>query len=328
MKPKFALTLGWLLWIFGSFGILLSGSYPTYEAIRELIGFNLGPWNPILDERLPRWIVLSLSGGSLTLAGACMQALFGNPLASPSSLGITSGGSLLIVLSYCLGLVPLLPISIPLLAFTGSLITLLGVYSLTQWRGGGSVTLLLVGLAISTLLNALESSLIYSVRDRWDLVRVLYEWANASSLDRSWSDVVLQLPFCLIGNFGIWSKRREIDIMSLGEEQAIALGVDTSRLRNQLFLYISLITGSTLASMGSLPFFGLLLPHLVRLITGPRNRELLPLCLIFGAGILCLLDWVLRVTSLNFLSLGNVCAVTGAAGFVVLFLYSERSRLS
>jgi iron complex transport system permease protein len=315
-----------IFWLLSSFFILLLGHYPTLKALEELFSVScLREWNPLLDERLPRWIILSLSGSSLAMAGAAMQALFNNTLASPSSLGITSGGSLMIVVAYTSGLASTFMLSTSVLAFLGCLLTLILVYSLCLSRGGSSATLLLIGLAVATLMGAIESSLMYWVRDDWHLVRTLTEWAGASSIDRTWTDAWLQLPFCLSGMIGIWSLRHEIDIISLGEEQAMALGIDTQKLRWFLFLWISLITGSTLASLGSLPFFGLLLPHLARMITGPSHKRLLPLCLWLGAGMLCFLDWILRYTQASFLSLGNVCALLGAIGFLLIFFQQKQS---
>lgn len=313
-------------WLVSSFLILFFGHYSTLQALKELFGFIPGGnWNPIIDERLPRWIILSLSGSSLAMAGAAMQALFNNTLASPSSLGITAGGSLMIVISYTTGFSTLISLSTPVLAFVGCLLTLILVYSLCLYRdAGSSATLVLIGLAVATLMNSIESSLMYWVRDDWNLVRILTEWAAASTLDRTWTEVWLQLPFCLAGSMGIWRLKHEIDIISLGEEQAIALGIDTERVRWFLFLCISLITGSSLASLGSLPFFGLLLPHLARLITGPSHKKLLPLCLWLGAGLLCFLDWGLRYAQLSMLSLGNVCALLGAIGFLFIFFQQRQ----
>lgn len=312
-------------WLLSSVLVLFFGHYSTLKALNELFSFSLaGKWNPLLDERLPRWIILSLSGSSLAMAGAAMQALFNNTLASPSSLGITAGGSLMIVVAYTSGIASVFALSTSVLAFLGCLVTLILVYSLYLLRGGSSATLLLIGLAVATLMGAIESSLMYWVRDDWHLVRTLTEWAGASSIDRTWTDAWLQMPFCLAGMLGIWFLQRELDIISLGEEQAMALGIDTQRLRWTLFLWISLITGSTLASLGSLPFFGLLLPHLARLLTGPCHKRLLPLCLWLGAGMLCFLDWLLRYTQTSVLSLGNVCALLGAIGFLLIFFQQKQ----
>jgi iron complex transport system permease protein len=333
MKAAFSSHQSWqktafIFWLLSSLLILLFGHYPTLKALNELFGFKARTsWNPVIDERIPRWIILSLSGSSLAMAGAAMQALFNNTLASPSSLGITAGGSLMIVIAYTTGLASFLTLSTSVLAFLGCLITLVLVYSLSLCRGGSSsATLVLIGLAIATLMSAIESSLMYWVRDDWNLVRTLTEWAAASTFDCTWTEVWLELPFCILGSLGIWWLKHEIDIMSLGEEQAIALGIDTEKVRWLLFLCISLITGSTLASLGSLPFFGLLLPHLARLITGPAQKKLLPLCLWLGAGILCFLDWLIRYLQLGMFSLGNVCALLGAVGFLFIF-FQQRQRL-
>lgn len=319
------------MWLVGSLGILFTGPYPTQLALGELFEILQGKsyqWNAILDERLPRWIILSCSGASVAVAGAAMQALFANPLASASSLGISSGGSLFIIIAYTCGLAQLVNVSIPAFSFIGCLGTLTLVYALFRWKGGGTASLLLIGVAISTLLSAIESTLLYSIRDDWYLVRTLTEWASASSLDRSWSHVLFQLPLCFIALLGIFYWKREIDILSLGEEQALTLGIDVPTLRWGLFFLISLITGSTLAALGSLPFFGLLLPHAIRSITGPLHSRLLPLSALAGAGMLCLLDWLLRMSGYGVATLGNFCALFGAAGFLFLFFTSKEGHPS
>jgi iron complex transport system permease protein len=329
MNLKWYWLIAGILWLIGSLGTLFSGDYPTVQALKELCSQeyrSANHWNAIFDERLPRWIVLSCSGASIAVAGAAMQALFANPLASASSLGIASGGSLMIIVAYITGLVTLAPFSIPTLAFLGCLGTLSLVFVLFQLRAENTSSLLLIGIAVSTLLGAIESTLLYSIRDDWVLSRTLAEWATASSSGICWDHVFLQLPLCLVGSLGILYFCNEIDILTLGEEQAGTLGVNVPLIRWSLFLFISLITSSTLAALGNLPFFGLLLPHIVRTITGPKHSRLLPLTALVGAGMICSFDWLLRLSHLNVATLGNFCALIGSFGFLILFLKSDEER--
>jgi len=283
-------------------------------------------WNPLLDERLPRLIVLLCTGASLAVAGAVMQSLFHNPLASPSVLGITSGGSLCVVIIFILGLATSHAALIPLTAVLGCFLTLVLVYLLSLWEGRAHLTtLILTGVAISTLFLALQGALLYSMRDHWGLIVTITEWESGSTLDRNWNHVHMQLPLALVGLTGCCLYRNELNLLALGEEEAKNLGVEVEKVRWRLFLCVSLLTGGALAALGSIAFFGLILPHLVRRLTGPDHRRVIPFCLVGGAITLASLDLAMRLLGIHSLSIGNVSAIIGGLFFLTLLFRHQRT---
>lgn len=283
-------------------------------------------WNPLLDERLPRLFVLICTGASLAVAGTVTQSLFQNPLASPSVLGIPAGGSLLVVIVFILELHHKFPYAIPISAFIGCLGTLLLVYGLSRHKGSVEMThMVLTGIAVSTLVITIQSSIIYAFRDRWHIIQTLTEWEAGSTADRSWSHVHMQLPLTIFGLLGCLLYKKEINIMAFGEEEAKNLGVDVGKVRWRLFLCVSLLTSGAIAAVGSIAFFGLILPHLIRRFTGPDNRSLIPLSVLAGSAVLTSIDVVLRFFSLHAFSIGNISAIIGGLFFLCL-LFSNRKQ--
>ncbi len=283
-------------------------------------------WNPLLDERLPRLIVVASTGASLAVSGAVMQALFQNPLASPSVLGISCGGSLCAVLAFMLEWHLRHPYAVSAAAVAGCLVTLLIIY-LLACRGASMNTLILTGIAFSTLLIAIQGAITYALRDQWQLIQALTEWEAGSSADRTWQHVHMQLPLAIIGLIGCWYYRKELDILALGEEEARNLGIEVDKVRWRLFLFVALLTGGAVATMGIIAFFGLVLPHVGRQIQGPDNKRLIPLCIFGGATALLSLDLILRIFSIRAFSIGNVSAILGGIFFLIL-LFRTPSRIT
>ena len=323
----------------GSFFLLLIGALLTltngeiawktvWEGVLARIQGESNRWNPLLDERIPRLIVLMCTGASLAVSGAVMQALFHNPLASPSLLGISSGGCLCVILVFILDLRLIHPYALPLAAFLGCLLTLCLVYGLSRYQEGRHVNnLVLTGIAISTLLIAIQGVILYALRDHWQLIQTITEWEAGSTLDRTWQHVHMQLPLTLVGLWGCWTYREELNLLALGEEEATNLGVDVQRVRWRLFLCISLLTGGALAAVGMIAFFGLILPHIMRRLQGPHHVTLIPLCLVGGAAMLTLLDVGLRLLTLQHLSIGNLSAIIGGAFFLFLLFQPQKQSV-
>lgn len=314
-----------------SFWILTSGSTPWDEvwqgALARLNGTS-SEWNALLDERLPRLIVLICTGAAWAASGAVMQSLFHNPLATQSALGITFGGSLFVIFVFFLDWHLVYPWSVPIAAVIGCLLALLLVYSICKVHGNIQVyELLLTGLAVSVLLVAAQRTLLYALRDDWHLIQTLTEWEAGSTFDRTWKHVHMQLPLTLIGLWGCLRYRQEINILCLGDEEARNLGVDVKKVRWRLFLCVSLLTGGAIAAIGIIAFFGMVLPHLIRLLIGPDNRKLIPLCILVGGATLAGLDVILRHFELYSISLGHLSGVIGGTFFLVLLYYQRSSIL-
>ncbi len=296
-----------------------------WQGIANRFQGHSSSWNPLLDERLPRLIVILSTGAAMAVSGAVMQSLFHNPLASPSILGTSCGGTLSIVIVITLGWQINHPYAIPVAGFAGCLGALLLVYSLSRYRGGIRLNqLILTGIAVSTLLLAIQEAIMYSLRDQWQLIQTLTEWEAGSTYDRSWKHVHMQLPLTLIGLAGCWIYRREIDILALGDEEAINLGVEVQKVRWRLFLCVALLTGGAIAAIGVVSFFGLILPHMIRKITGPKSEEMFPLCVVGGGITLCILDFLLRFFEIRAFSIGNIAAVLGGLFFLAILMESKK----
>lgn len=297
------------------------------KGIIERFNGSKNDWNPLLDERLPRLIVILSAGASLAVSGAVMQALFQNPLASPSVLGISCGGSLLVVLFYAFDLHLNHPYAISIAAVFGSFITMIVVYGLSHYGESHRMSnLILSGIAVSTLLIALQGGILYALRDNWRLIQTITEWESGSTLDRTWIHVHMQLPLALIGLLGCLYYRKEIDLLALGEEEALNLGVEVPKVRLRLFICTAFLTGSALAGIGIIAFFGLVLPHLIRKITGPSNRLLIPYSIFGGSLVLLAMDLTLRFFKIQIFTIGNVSAVLGGIFFFILLIHHPRHR--
>ena len=314
--------------LIGIFTTLVIGETPWWDVWTNIVARiqgNSSEWNALLDERLPRLIVLLSTGASLAVAGAVMQSLFQNPLASPSVLGISCGGSLMVSLVFILGWHFEYPYAMPIAAFGGCLSTLFLVYSLSRRNGNVQTsTLILTGIAISTLLLSIQGAISYALRDQWQLMQTLREWDAGSTMDRSWKHVHLQLPVTIFGLLGCLFYRAEINILALGEEEAKNLGVEVSKVRFRLFICIAMLTGGSIAAVGILPFFGLVLPHVIRRLEGPDNRRLIPLCIGIGGVSLVFMDLLLRIGNIQAFTIGNVSAILGGTFFLLLLLGQKR----
>jgi iron complex transport system permease protein len=284
-------------------------------------------WNSLLDERIPRIIVILCTGASLAVSGAVMQALFQNPLASPSVLGISCGGCLMVIPIFIFSLHVPFPYLVPLAAFCGCLFTLLLVYALAKQQGMIHMSnLILTGIAISTFFVSIQGAILYALRDQWQLIQLITEWEAGSTADRTWNHVHMQLPLTLVGLFGCWYYRQEINLLALGEEEALNLGVDVSKVRWRLFLCVALLTGGAIAALGVILFFGLVLPHIVRKLFGSDFMTLLPLCIYVGGLALLTMDLTLRLLDIQALSIGNISAILGGFFFLVILVSTRKKE--
>jgi ABC-type Fe3+-siderophore transport system, permease component len=297
--------------------LLTQGATPILHVLENISA----SWNPLLHERLPRLIVIFCTGASLAVSGAVMQALFQNPLATPYVLGTSLGGSLSVFLVFLFGWHLTHPFMLALAAFGGCLATLIVVYLLTINRNSDkNYYLILTGLAVSTFLLAIQGALVYIFRDHWSFIQTWMEWEAGSTIDRTWAHVHQQLPLTLVGVFGCFFYRSELNLLSLGDEEALMLGVEVKKVRFRLFLCVSLLTAGSLAGCGNIPFFGLVLPHIVRQIQGANNVTLIPKCIYWGAVSMIGMDWLMRYLNIQMLSIGQVSAFLGGLFFLFLVI--------
>lgn len=268
----------------------------------------------VTETRLPRILLAAVVGATLAVVGCVLQALVRNPLADPAILGGTSGASLGAVCVIVFGASGLVGISVG--AFLGSAIGF-GLTLLLAWRAGGvsPLRLVLAGIAISYLLSALTQVVVLRAGDDRKLRSALF-WQLGSVADARWSDLAAPALLLVVGVVFLAVRARRLDLLSFGDLTAQALGVSPVRLRFEMFVVTSLLTGIAVALAGGIGFVALVVPHAVRLVCGPRHGVLVPVSVVAGAGFLVWADLVARVAAPpSDVPLGVVTALVGAPVF-------------
>ncbi|UTW03512.1 iron ABC transporter permease [Amphritea atlantica] len=277
--------------------------------------------------RLPRLLLTLLAGALLAITGAAAQSLFRNPLADPGLIGISAGaalcaGVMMVLLGssvYLLG-----GLMLPLAAFAGGVLTTLLVARLSVTLQGVSVTnMLLCGIAINAIALAGLGGLKYLAADQQ--LRQLSFWLLGSLSHSRWQDLLVLLAAAVPVLWLLPRYGQKLNILLLGEQQAGLLGLDVVRCKRVMILLIALGVGAVVALTGIIGFVGLVVPHLVRLLTGPDNRRLLPLSGLLGAVLLTVADIVSRLlVSPAELPVGIVTALVGGPFFLLLLTRRKR----
>lgn len=267
--------------------------------------------------RVPRTVIALGVGCALAVAGTIMQAVTRNPLADPSILGVSAGASFGVVTAvFFLGLTA--PYQFVWFAFGGALIASFLVFAIGSAGSGGAtpVKLALAGVVISSLLAAWTSALLLLDENTMDIVRF---WSAGSVAGRPLSVFWWVAPFLLGGAFlGIFLGH-QLNVMSMGEETARSLGMNTGRTRIVASFLVVLITGAAVAVAGPIGFIGLTVPHIVRSVIGPDYRWVLPYSLVVGAAFLTASDILGRVVARpGEIQVGIVTAILGAPFLILL----------
>ncbi|MFF9347482.1 FecCD family ABC transporter permease [Streptomyces sp. NPDC014734] len=279
-------------------------------------------WN----VRLPRVVLALLVGASLGCAGALMQGVFGNPLAEPGVIGISSGAAVGAVASIALGLTFFGNWTVTVCAFVAGLATVLLVYALS--RSGGRtevVTLILTGIAVNAFAGALIGLSVFFA-DNAQVSQITF-WQLGSLAQATWPKVLAVLPCAALGLLVAPFHARKLDLLALGERPARHLGVDVERLRVVLVLVVALLTAAAVAVAGIISFVGLLVPHLLRMANGPGHRFLVPGSALGGALVLVVGDLAARtVAAPAELPLGVLTALFGSPFFFWLLRRTRRKQ--
>jgi iron complex transport system permease protein len=272
--------------------------------------------------RVPRVLVAAIVGAGLATAGAIMQSLFRNPLAEPSLAGVGPGAVLGAVAMFVTGWGATSVIAVPLAAIASALLALILVYTIAT-RGGstGLTTLLLTGIAVGAFLTAMSSLLISINIVTWQVAQEVVFWMMGGLDSRTWAHVGISAPFVLVGLCAALMQARTLDLLLLGEETALSLGVDVEPAKRLLVVTSAILTGASVAVAGLVGFVGLIVPHAVRLLLGPAHRTLLPASALAGAAFVILCDLAARtVRPPAEIRLGVVTAMCGAPLFLMLML--------
>ncbi|MFI5835157.1 FecCD family ABC transporter permease [Micromonospora sp. NPDC051300] len=277
----------------------------------------------VTELRLPRVVLGLLVGALLALAGGCYQGVFRNPLADPYLLGVAAGAGFAVTVAIVLGAgaggaLTGLPVTIPLAAFVGSLgaVVLTYLLGVAGGRDRSPAALILAGVAVSAFFSAGQT---YLLQQHSDTIQQVYSWLLGRLATAGWHDVLLVLPYFVLTAVVVLLHRRELDVLSVGDDEATSLGLHPQRSRYLLIVAASLGTAAAVSASGLIGFVGIIVPHTVRLLAGASHRVILPLSMLFGGAFLALTDVVARTAAAPAeIPIGVVTAVLGGPFFVLI----------
>jgi iron complex transport system permease protein len=266
----------------------------------------------VFDIRLPRTLLALAMGASLGLSGAVLQGLTRNPLAEPGLLGVATGAALGAVIAIYFGITAISVLAGPLFGLLGAVAACTLTFALGQ---GGTIALILAGAAVSSLTAAGIALALNFAPNPYAAYEIMI-WLLGSLADKSWAQLLLVLPFVIIGCGLLAATGRALDALSLGEAQATSLGIDLGRLRILVIAGTALAVGAATSVTGAIGFIGLVAPHLARPFVGFQpSRILLPSAL-GGALLLILADIAVREIHLGpEIKLGVFTSLIGAPFF-------------
>ncbi len=281
----------------------------------------------ILTLRLPRVLLAGFIGGGLAVSGAVLQALFRNPMADPGIIGVSSGGALAAVIALATGFASIHPLALPAAAFLGSLGTLFLVYAIAARQGRTPVnTLLLSGIAVGIFMSAVLSFILTRI-DSATMLRELFFWLMGGLDGQGWTHVQVSFWPIFTGSFLLLFFSRDLNLLYLeGTSGAQALGMNVGLVQGALLILSAIITGTAVAFSGTVPFVGLIVPHVIRLVIGPNHLSLLPATFFLGGILLVSADLAARTLAApEELRLGTITALIGVPFFLYL-LQRGRNR--
>ncbi|MPY32550.1 iron ABC transporter permease [Streptomyces adustus] len=312
------------------------GAYPiptgdVLSSVQHRIGLGGAELDRVAESvlwnvRFPRIVLALLVGASLGCAGALMQGVFGNPLAEPGVIGISSGAAVGAVATIAFGLDFLGAWTVTAAAFAAGLGTVLLVYAMS--RSGGRtevVTLILTGIAVNAFAGALIGLFLF-LADTAAVNQIAF-WQLGSLSQATWPKVLAVLPCAAVGLTLAPRYSRRLDLLALGERPARHLGVEVERLRLVLVLVIALLTAAAVSVCGIVGFVGLVVPHLLRMTAGPGHRFLVPGSALLGAFALLAADLTARTLAAPAeLPLGVLTALLGSPFFFWLLRRTRRGQ--
>ncbi|MDE8604339.1 iron ABC transporter permease [Marinomonas sp. RSW2] len=286
----------------------------------------------LFEIRLPRTVLSLFVGGALGLCGAAMQALFRNPLADPSLIGVAGGGALgavaVIVLGHSMfpqAMTVFGMYALPIGAMLGCLGVCAIIYRLSNRQGQFTIiTLLLSGIAVNAIVGSLIGILTLVSSD--SELRELTFWTMGNLGGNSWALTLPVLMFIFISLIGLSRLAKPLNLYLLGEAQAQHLGVSVSHLKKKVFIYTAMAVGAAVSISGTIGFVGFVVPHLVRILIGPDHRFLFPVSMLFGASFLTITDIIARIVIVPAeLPIGLVTSALGGP-FFLFVLYRQTGR--
>ncbi len=327
-RPPAALGVAALVLLVVALGALALGRYPVPvgDVVAALLpGRGGGPDDPtgrdiVLLVRLPRVLLGVLVGGGLAVGGAALQAAFRNPLVSPQILGVSAGASFGGAVAILLGLGSGLLVG---LAFTSGLVALAVVFLVTAGRNRPPMLMIvLAGVVTGSFFSALVSLVTY-LADPYSQLPALVFWLLGSLASASAATVAVAAVPVLAGAGVLLLLRWRVNVLSLGDEEAAAVGVRPGPVRWTVLVAVALVVAGAVATSGLIGWVGLVVPHAARMWVGPDHRVLLPVSFLVGGAFLVVVDTLARTVTAGEVPLGVLTALVGAP---VFFLLLRRNR--
>lgn len=313
-------------------GVMIGPAGPTWWRVPlELLnrlpfvsidsGVSKADWNIVWLIRAPRVVLAAIVGSTLSISGASYQGVFRNPLVDPYLLGVASGAGLGATLVFAFSGTETstwLIDPLPLAAFLGALLAVLVTYTVgtSFGRSRSTVTLVLAGVAVTSLTTAIQT---FILQRNNDVIRQVFSWVLGRLSSANWGDVRLVLPYVVVSMVVLLLHRRLLDVLRVGDDEAVALGVNIRRVRLTIVLAATLGTAAVVAVSGLIGFVGIIVPHTVRLLVGSSYRRVLPMSILCGAIFLVLADIPSRILADPAETpIGVVTAFFGAPFFLLL----------
>jgi iron complex transport system permease protein len=324
-KLIFSLSTLIFVWIIVSLVSIFVGTYDV-SPIKAIVSGDELAQAIYFKIRIPRILMASIAGGTLAIAGAGLQALFRNPLASPFTLGVSGAASLGALLAIRIGLASgILGFSaVSVFSFLFSIFTILFVYSISTLRGVVATgRLLLAGVVV----NFFYSAIILFLQFFSDLTQPLQtmRWIMGSldivGFDTVWKSLFFVIPGCLI----LISMTKDMNLFSLGDDVASSLGVNVDMMEKKIYFATSLAASAVISVTGPIGFVGLIIPHILRMILGVDNRIIIPCSLLLGASFLTAMDTISRtIISPVEIPVGIITASFGGGFFLWLLMKTKK----
>lgn len=288
--------------------------------LNSMVDFDPVAVAVVTDVRLPRIIAAIFIGGILGVTGAVLQGVLLNPLADSYTLGISTGaafGAALVIVLQILGIALPSGVSVPLFAFAGGVATLYMVLYLAAGdRRLSSTGLILAGVIVSAILSAAIGFFKFLAGEQ---VGIIIFWLLGSLSGSSWAHCAFLVPVGLVGTLVVFFYGRDLNVMASGERAAASLGINPVRLRIILLITCTFMTSLAVAVAGIIGFVGLIIPHLLRYVTGADNRTLIPLSFLSGALLLLVADTLTRAVFPAEVPIGVLTALLGGPFFCIIF---------
>ena len=318
-KLKALYAVGFFLLLVSALMGITLGSTPLH--IGEIVlafknGFSSAGGKIFLYVRLPRTAASLICGAALAVSGAVIQGVLANRLASPSIIGVNSGAGLAVTLCSALGIYGGLRLS--LFAFLGAFIAVMTVSLLARRIGASRGTLILLGVAVNSFFNAISDAVVTFIPE----VGVMsndFKVGEFSSV--TYSRLLPATVLIAVSLIILLTLTNELDVLTLGEDNARSLGMNTSLMRTLFLILAAVLAGCAVSLAGLLSFVGLIVPHAVRRVAGSKASRLLPLSAIFGAAFVCLCDTMARTLFSPYeIPVGIIMAFLGAPFFVFILI--------